>query len=118
MPPERPEQMGAYSPTTGDPLATWLTEWIPDPIRGDNIHKLIRSGASERHLFVLLPGFNSAPLEVNDLLIEPNAPLPATAPVLPSEITHVWTMSTWDNGDGFRWAPDVGWEAFVKVEPY
>lgn len=91
-PPEHLAQMGGYSPVTGDPLAQWLSEWIPDPSRADNLRKLARSGASERHLFVLVPGFNPAPFAVNDLLIAPGAPLPTIPPALPAEITHVWTI--------------------------
>ena len=65
MPPERLPQMGGYSPITGDSLATWLSEWIPDPSRADNLRKLARSGAQERHLYVLLPGFNPAHLAIH-----------------------------------------------------
>ncbi len=117
MPPERLSEMGGYSPITGDSLAMWLSEWVPDPSRADNLRKLTRSGASERHLFVLLPGFNSAPFAVNDLLMAPNAPLPTVAPTLPAEITQVWTMSTWSSGDGFRWSPETGWARFAKIAP-
>jgi hypothetical protein len=57
MPPERPlEQMGGSSPGTGDPLARWLSEWIPDASRTDNLWKQERSGAPERHLFVPVVG--------------------------------------------------------------
>ena len=83
MPPERLAQMGGFSPVTGDPLARWLSEWIPDPSRADNLRKLARSGAPERHRFVLLPGFNPAPFAVNDLLIAPNAPSPRSRPPSP-----------------------------------
>lgn len=117
MPPERLSQTGGYSPNTGDPLAHWLSRWIPDPSRADNLRKLARSDAPERHLFVLLPGFNPAPFAVNDLLIAPNAPLPTIPPTLPSEITHVWTMSTWSSGGGFRWSSGTNWARFTKVAP-
>jgi hypothetical protein len=90
MPPERLAQMGGCSPVTGDPLASWLSEWIPDPSRADNLRKLARSGAPERHLFVLVPGFNPAPFAVNDLLTAPGAPLPTIPPTLPTQITHAW----------------------------
>jgi hypothetical protein len=115
MPPQRLEQMGGSSPVNGDRLFAWLSTWIPDPSRTDNLRKLARSGAADRHLFVLVPGFNEAPFAVNDLLITPNMPLPTIPPVLPPEITHVWTASTWDSGDGFRWSPEAGWTRFVKV---
>jgi len=118
MPPERPlDQMSGYSPATGDPLARWLSEWVSNPSRADNLWKLERSGAPERHLFVLVPGFDSGSFAVSDLLITPDAPLPTIPPVLPAEITHVWAASTWDSGDGFRWSPDKAWERFAKVEP-
>jgi len=60
MPPERSlEQMGGCSPSTGDPLARWLSEWVSNPSRTDNLWKLERSGTPERHLFILVPDFNS-----------------------------------------------------------
>jgi hypothetical protein len=118
MPPEKSlEQMGGYSPLTGDPLATWLGEWLSDPERADNLSKLANSRAPERHMFVLVPPFEKVPFAVNDLLIAPGAPLPTIPPALPPEITHVWAMSMWDSGDGFRWSPDNGWARFAKVEP-
>ena len=41
MPPEDSlEQMGGYSPFTGDPLAVWLGDWTTDPSRSDNVRKL------------------------------------------------------------------------------
>lgn len=118
MPPDKPlEETGGFSPVTGDPLARWLGEWIAESSRRDNVRKLADSGARERHLFVLLPGFNRAPFAVNDLLMAPGAPLPTISPNLPTAVTHIWTMSLWDSGDGFRWSPDHGWTRFTKVDP-
>jgi hypothetical protein len=71
----------------------------------------------EHHLFVLVPGFNLAPFAVNGLLIAPGAPVPTMPPALPAEITHVWTMSTWSSGDGFRWSPETGRARFTKIAP-
>ncbi len=118
MPPEGPrEQMGGYAPLSGDPLAVWLGEWLADPRRSDNVRKLLASGADERHVFVLVPGFTQAPFAVIDLLISPDAPMPVIPPALPGGIAHVWTMSNWDSGDGFRWSPKAGWTRFGKVAP-
>ena len=91
MPPERLAQMGGYSPVTGNPLARWLSEWIPDPSRAGNLRKLARSGAPGRHLFVLVPGFNPAPFAVNDLLTAPRAPLPTIPPTLPAQSDR-WSL--------------------------
>ena len=67
--------------------------------------------SDERHLFVIVPGLaGTAPFKVNDLLMRPSAPLSTAAPGLPDEMTHVWVMSTWSGGRGFRWYPNAGWE--------
>jgi hypothetical protein len=109
------QQMAGFVPVTGDPLAAWLGEWLAEPSRQDNIRKLACSDAREKHVFVLVPGFTPAPFAVSHLLMEPGAPLPTHPPALPSGITHVWAMSMWGSGDGFRWSPDDGWVRFVKV---
>jgi hypothetical protein len=116
MPPERPlNQMGGFRPSNGDALAKWISEWISDPSRSDNLSKLSCSGMLERHLFVLLPGFNRASFAVNNFLMESDAPAPSIPPALPSKLTHVWAMSTWDSEIGFRWALDTGWMRFTKT---
>jgi hypothetical protein len=94
--------MGGYSPAVGDPLAEWLGEWLADLKRADNVHKLVSADAGEQNIFVVVPGFKSVPFAVNDLLIALGAPLPTIPPDLPTGMTHVWTMSVWDSGDGFR----------------
>jgi|SRR5579875_464676 len=111
------ERMGGFTPATGDLLATWLSEWVADPARSDNIQKLAASGATEKHLFVLVASF-APPGNVTLILTEENPPLPTVPPSLPPEITHIWVMSMWiDWGNGLRWSRDDGWSQFEKVKP-
>lgn len=99
---------------TGDALAEWVSEWVADPVRADNLEKLAKSGADERHLFVVLPDFADAPFGVFDLLTRDAAPLPTISPVLPPEVTHLWVLSVWTTADGVRWSPDGRWSHFPK----
>jgi hypothetical protein len=118
MPPEdSPEPMGGYASLTGDPLALWLGDWTNEPSRSDNVSKLRKADATERHLFILVPGFTAAPFAVIDLLISPEAPIPTIPPVLPAGVTDVWVMSTWDSGGGFWWSHESGWRRFTKLSP-
>ncbi len=117
MPPELPDQTAGFVPPTGDTLAEWISNWIVESVRADNLLKLTRSGASERHLFVFVHPFNLAPFAVNYLLMATDPPAPILPPNLPDAVTHVWIMSTWSAGHGFRWSPDHGWTKFPKVPP-
>jgi len=109
------ERSGGFVPQTGDPLARWLSGWIMQPQQAHNLRKLMDSGAQERHLFVILPGFADAPFSVVDLLMREHPPLPTQPPTLPTEVTHVWIMSTWSAGLGIRWSRDSGWQRFDKL---
>ncbi|GAA3390383.1 hypothetical protein [Streptomyces roseoviridis] len=110
-----PEQAGGWVADTGDALATWISAWVCEPSQADNLGKLSRSQAEERHLFVLLPVFTTAPFEAFEPLVRHDGPLPTVTPELPDEITHLWVMSQWASGDGFAWAPDSGWRRFQKL---
>ena len=99
---------------TGDSLADWVSTFLADDGRADVRTKLSRSGAANRHVLVVLPGFAEAPHSVTYLLMSDSAPLPLVAPVLPDEVTHVWLMSTWAEGRGMRWSPEGGWADFDK----
>lgn len=110
-----PERSGGWVPDTGDAFSQWVSNWLCEPSQSDNLGKLRRSGVAERHLFLLLPGFTTAPFEALDPLMRPKGPLPTVAPQLPEEITHLWAMSSWATGDGFRWAPNEGWARFRKI---
>ena len=106
---------GGFVASTGDDILTWFEDWI----RGeDQAHNLAKLGAAqylaERHLFVLLPGFSSAPFSATDLLMRDAAPLPTISPNLPDPLTHVWFMSTWTSGAIFHGGPD-GWSSYSKV---
>jgi len=109
------ERSGGIVPKSGDPLSEWLGEFLREPGQADVLSKLRRSGADQRHAFVLLPGFSTAPFPVTDILMRSDAALPSRAPDLPAEITHLWAVSTWNSGDGMRWAPEVGWRRFSRV---
>ncbi len=108
------ERSGGWAATTGDPLVQWLDDWIRQVEQAHNLEKLRTSGADERHLLIVLPGFATAPFQVMDLLWRDDAPLPTVAPVLPTEVTHIWAMSTSSSGSGMRWSPDAGWAFFEK----
>jgi hypothetical protein len=108
------DRAGGIVPDTGDALAIWVSAFLREPKQADVIRKLAVSKGEERHAFVFLPGFNTAPFVVNDLLWRRDATMPATAPDLPEPLTHVWAVSTWTCGMGFRWDPIFGWLTFGK----
>ena len=101
-------------PTEGRPLLDWLAQWLARPDHAHNTAKLAASGADERHLFVILPGFAETSFAVTDLLMREGAPLPDEDPALPAEITHVWAASMWTGGTGMRLAPGTGWARFDR----
>lgn len=105
------ERSGGVVAETGCALAEWIGNFLRDPDQDDVLQKLARSGASERHAFVFLPGFTTAPFSVSDLLMRTDPPLPIEQPRLPPEVTHIWIVSS---GIGFRWSPGVGWLTFDK----
>lgn len=110
-----PSQTGGFVPENGAPLVNWVQNWIIQPEQADNLVKLENSEAEERHLFVIVPGFTTAPFEVVDLLMRSTAPIPTIAPTLPAQVTHLWIASTWASGKGFRWSPNDGWTTFEKA---
>ncbi len=112
------EQVAGFMGNTGDALAKWLADFLHDPARTDVRTKLMRSGAAERHAFVLVSGLSGAPFTVVGLLIANDAVSPVAAPDLPPEITDVWAVSPWDSGLGFRWSSVTGrWQRFAKSPP-
>ncbi|MFD6148767.1 MULTISPECIES: hypothetical protein [unclassified Streptomyces] len=109
-----PEQAGGWVAETGDGFAHWVGQWLREPSRADNLSKLRRSGARERHLFVLIPMLTSAPFTAFDPLLRSPSPLPTVPPDLPTEVSHVWGICTHGDGDAFHWSPSRGWTGFPK----
>lgn len=109
-----PERTGGAVPLTGDGLVVWLNEWMCEPGQVHNLNKLRAANCRERHLFLLLPGFTTAPVSASDVLMRADGPLPEVPPVLPQGITDVWVMSTWSTGDLFHFGAE-GWSRSRKV---
>jgi hypothetical protein len=108
------ERTGGMVPQTGEPLALWLAEYLEGEDREDVRTKLVKSGLTERHAVVFVPSLSIAPYPVMDLLFRDDPPLPEAAPVLPKEISHVWSFSAWSSGVAFHWDPARGWTGFSK----
>ncbi len=114
---QAPEVTSELVVSTADALVPWLEDWIRGSAQQHNLQKLSASGYSEQHLFVLLPGFTTAPFDVADRLMRSDAPLPGAVLTLPGTLTNVWLMSTWSTGDLFHYGPR-GWMRSRKVFEY
>ena len=112
------DQTAGFVPDTGDALAAWLGDFVHDDSRADLRQKLARSGAAERHAFVIVSGLSGVSFVVADLLMVNDAPHPLVPPKLPPEVTDVWAVSTWASGVGFRWSSAAQrWQRFAKRLP-
>lgn len=112
------QQVAGYASEAADELAQWLGNFLASDGRADVRAKLARSGAAERHAFVIVSQLSGAPFAVTDLLIRDDPPMPKVAPDLSAEVTDVWAVSTWDRGVGFRWSSTArGWREFSKHLP-
>jgi hypothetical protein len=108
------EQIAGYGDPDGDALPQWLHDFLWHEERKDVREKLSRSGAEERHAFIVVSPLSGAPFEIVNLLLLDDAPSPTIRPDLPHEITDAWVVSTWDSGVGFRWTSDGAWLSFSK----
>ena len=108
------ERTGGIVDPTGAAVPRWVPEFLAEPQQADVLAKMRRSGASECHVFVILPGFSTAPFGVLDALWREMDQASMSSPDLPSEVTHVWLTSTWEVGTGLRWSPDGGWQRFDR----
>lgn len=113
---ERPrERAGGMVDNTGSAVPQWVRDFLLDAHQSDVLGKLARSGATERHAFILLPAFSTAPFGVFDMLWrDQDDVVPTRSPKLPDEVTHVWLMSFLVEGSGLRWSPEGGWQRFER----
>ncbi len=109
------ERTGGVVDSTGSAVTGWVCDFLMDPHQSDVLDKLARSGASERHVFILVPSFSTAPLGVMDMLWrDKDDVVPTLSPELPQQVTHVWLMTFWNVGSGLRWSPDQHWKRFER----
>lgn len=109
------QRSGGIVSASGAVLSSWVTEFLTDSKQTDVRAKLSRSGSNERHAFIIVPGFSTAPFGVSEMLWREDESIPRTSPSLPVEVTHVWLVSTLAVGTGLRWAPSTGWHRIPKL---
>ena len=112
-----PPPSGGFVDREGTAVSSWIVEFLSDDRRADVRQKLHRSGADQRHAFVIVPSSTTAPNEVVLYLMSEDRVPPLSSPLLPPEITHVWIVDTFTHFEptGIRWSPGVGWKTFAKV---
>ncbi|HEY0321399.1 MAG TPA: hypothetical protein VGC66_10615 [Pyrinomonadaceae bacterium] len=85
----------------GRAVPAWVGEFLRDPSKQDVLSKLQRSGAPERHVFVIA-SLMGTPWEVESYLIGDLNHLPSKAPDLPPPVTGVWIVPGMGQ-KGIRW---------------
>lgn len=112
---EPSERTSGVVDSTGGAVPGWVHGFLLDPHQKDVLGKLERSGASERHVVILVPSLTTAPFGVVDMLWkDEDDVVPKASPDLPYQVTHVWLMAFWTVGSGLRWSPHGGWERFER----
>lgn len=110
-----PHQSSGGAPDSADAVAAWVSQWLRRDDQRDNLDKLARSGAPQRHMALLVASVSPAPFAVNYALLDGDVALPTTPPELPDELTHCWIVSSWSSGRGLVWSP-LGWAWFDKLQ--
>jgi len=101
--------IGGAVHSTGNAVSEWVGEFLRDSARRDVLSKLERSGAVDRHVFVLV-NFAGAPWAVESYLTLGLEQLPPEAPHLPTPVTGVWIVSAFGQ-KGLRWYRGA-WQLF------
>ena len=55
------ERSGGVVDRTGADVAAWVADFLRNAAHADVLGKLARSGASERHAFIIVPAFSTGP---------------------------------------------------------
>lgn len=76
----------------GSEVPIWLGEFLRDPAREDVLSKLQRSGAKERHAFVIA-SYLGTPWPVESYLMYELEHVPSNPPDLPAPVTAAWLVS-------------------------
>jgi hypothetical protein len=110
------ERVAAYhDDESGARLALWLSDFLASPRNRDVRDKLAKSGAAERHAFVVLPASTTAPAAVLSVFIDRSASPPAVPIALPAEVTGTWVVTTWATVTGLKWSAG-GWSRFDTLQ--
>ena len=86
----------------------WLADFLASGRTANVRRKLAATNAPERHAFVAA-SFSTDGDVFFALAQEGHPELPASDPVLPSEITHLWVGSIPSIGRCLAWFPDMVW---------
>ncbi|HEX4754877.1 MAG TPA: hypothetical protein VH661_03875, partial [Candidatus Dormibacteraeota bacterium] len=68
------ERRAGFVAADSNPLAEWVGHFLAEPKQADVVRKLEHSGEPERHAFVVVPGFTTAPFAVRDILWRDDVP--------------------------------------------
>jgi hypothetical protein len=115
---QAPDRTGGFVSGSDPAVAEWVSEFLCSTATTDVLGKLARSGLSERHVFVILPAFTTAPFVVFGALWSgEDDTVPEASPSLPSQVTHVWLISVSAAASGLRWSANGGWRRFAVAPP-
>jgi hypothetical protein len=90
----------------------WCGEFLARADCADNRDKLAGTGAKERHMVVGVT--ITSDRDAQRILYEGQG-LPSVAPLLPSEITHLWVFGLPPHNRCIFWFPEDGWRDFSSV---
>jgi hypothetical protein len=90
----------------GSEVPQWLGEFLRDPTREDVLSKLQRSGAKDRHAFVI-SSYGGTPWPVESYLMGEFEYIPSHSPDLPPPVTAAWLVAEFGHKglywDGSTW---------------